>query len=276
MVAPRLGPPGRPAEPGAERLPAIFVIGCQRSGTSLLRRILDSHSRIACPPESKFIAPLAQLLRDGTALKGLESMGYDREQVSAALGRFIAEFFERYAAAQGKSRWADKTPNYVDHLAELREMFGPSARFLLIVRHGMDVAHSLADPHRRYPAIEDHVARAGGNVPVGAAAFWAEQSEKIERFRLANQEACLQVRYEDVTERPEPSLEAVFRFLGEQWEPEVMHYGRFVHHAGFEDPDVAKRREIEPNSGRYLEWPADVREAARKVCEPMLLRLGYS
>src|SRR5580765_1922451 len=62
----------------------IFVVGCQRSGTSLLRRILDSHPSIACPPESKFILPAVQILRDRAALQGLDSMGYPRPEVAAA------------------------------------------------------------------------------------------------------------------------------------------------------------------------------------------------
>src|SRR4029453_17976698 len=101
------------------------IVGCQRSGTSLLRRILDSHSRIACPPESQFILPLVEILQGKGAsietkyLSGLASMGYGRSEVEASLARFISGFFERYAASQGKVRWADKSPLYVDCLAEL-------------------------------------------------------------------------------------------------------------------------------------------------------------
>jgi hypothetical protein len=202
-------------------------------------------------------------------------MGYSIAEVAIALGRFARGFFEQYASAQGKARWADKTPDYVDCLPELWELFGPDAKFLLMVRHGMDVAFSLADPHRHYPAIDGAVQQAGGNVPVGAGRYWQEQSEKIEAFRLAQPEACFQIRYEDLTERPETVLRGVFGFIGEEWEEAVLDYNRSPHHAGFEDPDVRRMRHIRRNSGRYTAWPVAVQEAVREVCAPMLSRLGY-
>jgi Sulfotransferase family len=268
-------------EDRVETAPPIFVVGCQRSGTSLLRRILDSHSRIACPPESQFIFPLVEVLRGSHAssedryLSGLASMGYSRLEVEASLARFISGFFEGYASAQGKARWADKSPLYVDCLPELRAMFGPGTRFILIVRNGLDVAFSLSDASRTYPAIDRHVAEADGNVAIGAGRFWAEQNAKIDAFRAEDPEVCFRVRFEELTTDPAAALKPVFRFLGEPWEAEVIHYDRFPHHRGFEDPEVRRRSRIEPNSGRYHVWPPHVQAAVREACEPMLSQLGY-
>lgn len=242
----------------------------------MLRRILDSHPSIACPPESKFILPMVGVLRDRSALKGLDSMGYSREEFSRALALFVGGFFEGYAHAQGKVRWADKTPNYVDCLAEVWELFGPDARFILIVRNGLDVAFSLSDPDRHYPAIDDHVRLAGGNVPVGAGRYWAEQNLKMLAFLDEHPDRCIQVRYEGLTERPEVALPPVFEFLEEPWDPSVLDYASHEHHGGLEDPDVRRRRRIEPNSGRSAAWPTEVQEAVRRACEPALSALGYS
>lgn len=271
---PSAAPQGAPST-GPVGLPPILIIGTHRSGTSLLRRILDSHSRIACPPESKFVLPLVEVLRDGQAMGGLDSMGYSRQAVVRATAAFAASFFADYAAARGKARWADKTPNYVNVLPELWELFGPDARFLLIFRHGLDVAHSLSDPHRSFPAARASVARWGGPPAVAAGRYWAEQTRKIEAFRAEHPEACHQVRYEDLTTRPEDVLPAMFAFLDEPWEPEVIEYGRFEHDAGFEDPDVRRRRRVVPNSGKYAEWPPELQQAVREACEPLLSRLGY-
>jgi Sulfotransferase family len=255
--------------------PPIFIVGCQRSGTSLVRRILDSHTRIACPPESKFLLPATAILRDTAAIRGLDSMGYDRAEVVAAVRRFAAAFFQGYASAGGKQRWADKTPNYVDCLDEIWELFGPDARFVLVIRNGVDVAHSLADRQRHYPAIDRQVELSGGSKPVGAARFWREQNEKIDAFRALHAEACFTLRYEELTDRPDEALQPLFRFLGEPWEPDVLNYDRYPHHAGIEDPDVRRKRAIEPNARASASWPADVRAAVRAACEPMLSRLGY-
>jgi hypothetical protein len=241
----------------------------------LLRRIVDSHSHIACPPESKFILPLVTVLDDRKAMAGWDSMGYARSDVVRALSEFIGGFFMRYAAAQGKPRWADKTPNYVDCLPYLWELFGPDARFILIVRHGMDVAVSLADPHRHYPVIDHYMASADNNAPVAAGLFWADKTQKLEDFRLAHPQACFQIRYEDLTANPETSLKAMFDFVEEPWEPHVLDYGSFPHHEGFGDPDVKRRRTIELNSGKYRRWPVEVQRAVRDACGPLLTKLGY-
>jgi protein-tyrosine sulfotransferase len=270
--APRLSVMDDPLEGAA---PPIFVVGCHRSGTSLLRRILDSHPRIACPPESKFLLPLTDLLRDGASMRGLSSMGYERDDVVRAVAAFASRFFEGYAAASGKARWADKTPNYVERLPELWELFGPRARFVIIVRNGLDVVFSLVDGGREYPAIHGYVAEAAGDVRIGAARFWRDQNRRIDAFRLEHADACHLVRYEELTSDPERVLRPMFGFLDEPWEPAVMDYQRFPHHTGFEDPDVRKRRRIEPNSGRFLAWPPEVRRRVTEACEPMLSLLGY-
>jgi hypothetical protein len=273
-AAPRLTHPAD--RPTTIDRPPIFLIGCQRSGTSLLRRIVDSHSRIACPPESKFVLPLVQVFRDTQAMRGLHSLGYDRPEFTRSLARFIGAFFEEYARAQGKSRWADKTPNYVNCLPELWDLFGPEARFVLILRHGMDTAYSLADPGRRYRALTPFLEGAGGDVPLAAGRFWRDQSEKIEAFRVAHPEACIPIRYEDLTRDPEGVLRPMFEFLGEAWEPTVLEFNRHPHHAGIEDPETRRRHKIMPNSGKHVEWPEDVQRRVREACEPMLGSLGYA
>ena len=253
----------------------IFVIGAQRSGTSLLRRILDSHSRITCPPESKFILPLSQILNDRKSLAGWDSMGFDKQEVDRAMGRFVRSFFDAYTRAQGKARWAEKTPNYVDCLPELWDMFGPDVQFIYILRHGLDVANSLADPHRHYPAIDEFMEQAGGNAPVAAGLFWADKNRKIQAFQAENPDAGYVVRYEELTTQPEAALKPLFEFLGEPWEPEVVDYDRFPHHAGFGDPDVKRRKTVEPNSEKYKAWPEETQRAVRAACGEMLAALGY-
>jgi hypothetical protein len=113
-------------------------------------------------------------------------------------------------------------------------------------------------------------------VPLGAARFWVAQTEKMLAFEEAHPDACHRIRYEDLTERPAETLEPVFAFLGEPWDPAVLDYAEVPHHAGMEDPDVARRRAIEPNAGRHRAWPPDVQRAVGEVCAPLLARLGYA
>jgi protein-tyrosine sulfotransferase len=273
-AAPALAAPPRTDGSHADHPPAIFLVGCQRSGTSLLRRIVDTHPRIACPPETGFIAPLVRVLHDDRSRKGFEGMGFADPAVREALAGFIASFYESYAAANGKARWADKTPRYVDLLDDLWGLFGPEARFVTIVRDGRDVAYSLSE--RRYPAIEPAVEAAGGDVPVGAARFWVGQTEKILAFEAAHPEACHRIRYEALTTEPAATLEPMFAFLGEPWDPRVLDYASSPHHGGLEDPDVVKRTAIEPNAGRHRAWPDAVRAKVAEACAPLMAELGYA
>ncbi len=114
--------------------PAPFVVGMGRSGTTLLRLILDSHSVLAVPPETDFPEALTcgSEISDDAALRAFRrhrdwrSFGIDSASLHAALkarpspsaGEALRCFYRTYASRFGKSRWGDKTPAYVTRFAE--------------------------------------------------------------------------------------------------------------------------------------------------------------
>src|SRR6185437_7753833 len=120
-----------------------FLVGCHRSGTTLTRFILDSHSRIASPPESKFISGLYALQGHPQWRPALRSLRLGRQEITAELGRFTRRLMDSYAARCGKMRWVDKTPNYYKILPFIDEMFEQKVLFLFIVRHPLDNVLSL-------------------------------------------------------------------------------------------------------------------------------------
>ncbi len=256
--------------------PPIFLVGVHRSGTTLLRLIVDSHSRIACPPESFFVAPLEGVLRDEKAREGLEAMGFETRQVLDKLRETASWFFEMYAATRGKARWADKTPSYVDCLDFLDALFGPDARYVMIYRNGLDVACS--SPIGAIREVVPHVEACGGNVHAGAARYWAHQCEKMLAFQAAHPGQCHELRYEALASDPEPEVRKLFAFLGEDFEPEVLRFHEKPHDQwiGLEDTKAARSKGFKPAIGGYRNQPADVVEAMRAQCGPMLERLGYA
>ncbi|MDQ3146191.1 MAG: sulfotransferase, partial [Actinomycetota bacterium] len=180
--------------------PPVFLIGCPRSGTSLVRRVVDSHSRFACPPESHFLLSLLSTLSTRRSMVGMESMGFGRSVVVARLRSFAEQFFLEYAAACGKPRWADKTPFYVDVLDGLDELFAATPRYVMIYRHGLDVTYSMMEV---LPELFTTVSTPEGSADHrdvrAAAAYWADKVSRMLDFERRHPDRVLRVRYEDLT-----------------------------------------------------------------------------
>lgn len=140
------------------RQPPIFIVGCSRSGTGLLRNLLRSHPHLAIPGESHFIPRLFQAYGDprtdrearrlAEIILGLYWVKRWNVLLTPSLlsscrnyATIVARIFAEYARQQGKQRWGDKTPDYVTEIPTLLHLF-PNAKILHIIRDGRDVALS--------------------------------------------------------------------------------------------------------------------------------------
>ena len=253
--------------------PPIFILGCQRSGTSLMRRILDSHSNIACPPESAFIVQLARVYEIKRALQGLIDMGFSEADVLEQMRIFTSHFFEQYAISKGKQRWADKTAHYVNHADTIDLMFKGKVLYIGIIRHGLDVAYSLRDFD--WGVLTPYLAN-GTEKPIATVRFWRDQNIKLLNFRDRVKDRFHLVRYEELTTQPRRVLKAVFEFLDEPWEEAILNYNNFEHDSGFEDPKISNYKEIKPNSDNYKNWPLDLQRRAYQEADTLFERFGYA
>ncbi len=238
---------GRSAEPGV----FPFVLGCVRSGTTMLRAMLDSHSELAVPPESYFVAMAVALADRYETANGVDAesllraivadpsfgewqipaddvRGLWRASEPADVAAAITELYARYARGRGKPRYGDKTPANVLYVELLAGAF-PEARFLHIVRDGRDVVPSLMDMHF-------------GPDRFGAAAlFWRD---RVARGRAGGRrigaDRYREIRYEDLVADPEPVLRDICSFFELAYEPGMLEYHqradelldglRFTHH----------------------------------------------
>jgi hypothetical protein len=212
----------------------IFVLGVQRSGTTLMRMILSSHSRIAMPGEAEVlrpilakygggaipaadIRPIVRYMRESPLMK---RWNYDPGPFLKWLGRqgdlslkdFISSFFDHYAKNEGKVRWGDKTPSFFRFLPLLHRIF-PDAKFIHIIRDGRDVF----DSWRKLDPTKDNAAV--------VALEWAYKLRQIGKFMGSLEpRAQLTIRYEDLLGSPQKTLRGICAFLGEKYEPRMAHF----------------------------------------------------
>jgi hypothetical protein len=203
------------------RAVAPFIVGVNRSGTTLLRLMLDAHPDLAIPPETHFLPELIRRANHGnTRLRIIRSLtahprwgdfGVDpkdlrkrtREIKPLSATAVARAFYELYAESQGKPRWGDKTPRYMRSMPRIARAL-PEARFVHIIRDGRDVAISQAER-----SLEER------DTPVEEAAErWAR---RIEAAREAGREmdVYMEVRYEDLVAEPERELRRVLELIGE-------------------------------------------------------------
>jgi hypothetical protein len=260
----------------------LFIVGGHRSGTTLLRYILDAHPRIACPPESKFIAGVEALLDYPQAQMGLRSLGLSTDELMAKLRSFIEDVFMAYATRANKHRWADKTPNYSRLLPLIDQIFSREPLYLCVARHPLDCIASLEEffwqsPHNEDPDIAANVLRYGKG-RYGWAQFWLEAYQRIQLFATGVAHRAHIVKYEDLVSRADATVRGIFSFIGEEC-PEgiVQEAFKQSHGGGFQDLKILQTKGIHQSSlARWREWPQAEISAIWNIVGPLASQFGYT
>lgn len=267
--------------PGPE-CPAIFLVGCHRSGTTLMRRLLDQHPSLCCPPESKFLAALEGVLRYPQAMTALASLGSSPSSLMTALSVFARDVFRAYAAAAGKPRWIDKTPNYYRILPFIDTLFGEGTRYIFIVRHPLDVIQSLQETPAfgmtcpEDPEIASAIVRFGRGAEAWAA-YWLEVNSYLSAFASNHSDRAIVVKYEDLCVNAQAVLRLVLEFLGEEWAPDLVKKAFSATEVpGYGDWKIRRATEVYTTSvGRWYAWKRSDIEAAWAVSGELAQELGY-
>jgi protein-tyrosine sulfotransferase len=259
-----------------ERLPGAFIIAPFRSGTTLLRFILDSHPQIAAPPETFLFAHLLAPLRDERTTGAMWNVGFHREVLARALGDYGRGFLEAYARSKGKRFWIEKTPSHVEWLPELAEAF-TDVRFLLLYRHPFDIVRSMMerDMARTQPeiaALRDHYPSAFAT----CCAYVAREHAAMLRFQRQHPAVVYELRYERLVDAPERELAAACAFLGVSFDPQIVRFDETRHDLGFGDEKINETRSIVARTGTYGDWSAQERQEAAGYLRAPLEALGYA
>jgi hypothetical protein len=240
-----------------ERLPFPFVVGSGRSGTTLLRLMLEQHPDLAIPPESYFPISMRRRVPRYVSAAGFDLDAYVSELLrnvrfqdwdlheSVVRARLhgvepidwpeaIRRTFALYAEKVGKRRYGDKTPWFIMRITELSELFAES-RFVHLIRDGRDVALSIREMTwgpSRVPAL---------------AEFWAKRIRigRTEGARLGA-DRYLELRYEDLVQDPTGELRRVCTFLDLDYREKMLAYAE-------REPSAVLAREREQH--RHLSKP---------------------
>ena len=273
--------------------PPLFLVGCSRSGTTLLRLVLDSSPDIAIPYESHFIPPvwkkraryetdagldLVALCQDVLTSRWFKGWQIPAKLVTEHLAtlqaptltRALEAIFLTYAAYHGKVRWGDKTPGYVRHIPMLAEIF-PEARFIHIIRDGRDVALSMMDAGARW----------GGPRTIPAiAAYWATRvREGRTGGRALAPMRYMEVHYESLVQEPELTLRGICAFADLHYEGEMLEFSDRAFHAIPSDRMSFHANLVKPITQGLRDWRSQMspRQVAlfEAVAGPDLEAMGY-
>jgi hypothetical protein len=272
------------------RLPEdpIFVIGNPRSGTTLLRFILSSHPRIHIPPETGFLPFLFDAPERELSLAEVEQIldrlgGYNRDWKNVVddarafydtlpcptLKWVLDALYRQKVAPYGATRWGDKGPSYVAYVPAIAQIF-PSAQFVHMIRDGRDTTLSAqrkwGDSHwymDNYYLLRNWVRNVNRGQEAGA---------------MLGPERYLEIRYEDLVQRPSPVVKRICLFLNEQFDSAMMQHTTLANQ--LLETDTAYPNVRRPISTQSVQrWKREMvsldLKLSLRVAGPKLQELGY-
>ena len=290
--------------------PALFIVGCPRSGTTLLQRMLDAHPRIAIIDETHWFVTWYEkrygVTPEGFVLPELVSRLLGKKKQSAIFrdvdlqirpedlydlvgpGReilfpdFVSVLFNRYGEAQGKSLVGTKNPDYVRKLRTLHSLW-PQAKFIHIIRDGRDVGLSIMSQRR---AKGEARKKPGGRLatwdedPVTTAALWWEWHVRLgrEAGSALDPELYYEICYEAMVARPGAECGALCAFLDVPYDKAMLRFNE-----GRERGDAAgldAKHAWRPITPGLRDWgsqmPREDVERFEAAAGGLLDELGYS
>jgi len=274
----------------------LFIVGCARSGTTLLETMLNKHPEICINHESHFIIDLMRRYIFGRKYRGKNSLSdfvndllshkryslwqdkqkINRNEFSYYRGKSVPEIYEavfsRYAHGENKSMWGDKTPKYVNFIVFLSEIF-PESRFIHIIRDGRDVALSAIE--RKWGP---------GNL-WQSAHYWKIQTTlgivagRWLKF-TGQQNRYLEIKYEDLLNNTEAILRNICTFLNVNYHDSMLtYYESSAKHIPEAYSYVHRKVKEKPDTSRIGKWKNEMSRNElikfEKIAGSLLTALNY-
>lgn len=208
----------------------VFVLCMSRSGSTLLRLILDTHPDLACPPETNIPALCSQLAVVWSLIEGAP-LSMQRGDAPPTIPDAAIEGIRQtmdlmtapYLRRRGRKVYCDKslgTAAYADLLMRIY----PSARFICLFRHPMDMISSGLEAcpwGLNGYGFDRYISESPGNSVMALARYWLDGATAIAAVEEQYPSSCYRVLYEDMVADLERVATGIFDFLGVEQVPEI-------------------------------------------------------
>ncbi len=293
--------------------PFLFVLGCQRSGTTLLQHILDSHPQTAIMQEAGWFGTwyergmgvtaqgfatadlIPNLLRTsknidlGLSADDLLAMLRSREQF--LYSDLVSAIFDSFGAARGKPLAGSKNPDYLRHLTTLHYLW-PQAKFVHFIRDGRDVCLCASERWKGKPGFQgfpfllyespDRIFDDWKEDPVTTTALWWEWNVRLGRDfgRSLADRMYYEMRYEALVTNPQDECIKLCEFLGLPFDEAMLHHEENFKPRRGPSGTILHARVGLPITSGLRNWRTEMtaREVARleAAAGPFLDELGYT
>lgn len=261
----------------------FFIVGCARTGTTLLRTMLNHHPEVAIPLESLFIVdylrqgddvPIEKLKALIVAECEIKEWGLQLRAEDIAACQNVRELINRiheiYTTAHDKEKWGQKTPRFVRY-GSLFKQYYPDAKFIHVIRDPRAVTNSL---------IRSNIHNS--NALFGAKR-WLKDTTYGRQLKQQYPDDVLEIRYEDLVIAPEVTLRSVTDFLGLNFDEAMLRY----HETGLQEyakhqayyQQTHERISKPPSPDRIEAWREKLDspqiEVIEAICGDLMQELGY-
>ena len=279
----------------SQRSPFVFVVGCPRSGTTLLQRMLDNHPMLAVANDTHFIPraidgystsanpPLTpELVERVRGYHRFYRLGVPDKAVDEAASEnddyrgFVARLYGKFAESKNKPLGGEKTPDYVRRLPLLHQLF-PEAKIIHIIRDGRDVALSLMDwaTEKKGPGRM----AMWNDSPLGTSALWWAWQVRQGRDAAAQLKSGTyrEVLYEQLVADPAGELQRLASFLGLPYSDAMTRF-----HEGKQrsDPKLSAKKAWLPATSGLRDWRSKLSDGDIALFESLsgdlLSDIGYN
>jgi len=267
----------------------VFIVGVPRSGTTLLRVILDSHPNLAVGPECPWISGTygdivsfrhlyeSLVSNNSGPVKNLN--GVDNQAVASALGQAINSILLAYAHSNGSKRWIEKTPDNIAYAPFLNAVF-PNAKYIHIIRDGRDVACSSFNSRHKWGTKINCNGERIENTLLNCLKRWDLWVNQFQQWTAELNLDVHEFKYEDLIASPRDSIATILEFIDEPWSDNVLNYLEHDHdlpeyEMGTQDV-INKKMFSDESMGRWKEqFSLSDKLIYKKIAGKTLKRFGY-